>query len=261
MRLLNYARETELALISHLNASSSGIHDPTGKGIDTEEVVERELIQPYLPPPFKTTKGAVSEAGIPAKQSGAIDRVIFNPADAPPLIYRKSHSIYPIEAVAGLVQITMNLDATKLREDIQLMAPVKAMRTRRFTEPVPGSTTKVFRQIGEGFLSPRSFVIGLPADPNWRPKTIAEALRRIQLDVGGQTHVHGLYVVGIGLFETIAIEKDEAPYRIRGWLGEDRLFRFADAFRGAFDTWKWRKRNWFADLSNYLPGEAEVLAE
>ena len=72
----------------------------------------------------------------------------------------------------------MSLDTRKLREDIERMAPIKAMTTRRYLVPVPGTTTQVIsHEITE--LSPRSYVIGLPADPNWAPKTIAAALREI----------------------------------------------------------------------------------
>jgi Domain of unknown function (DUF6602) len=182
----------ELTIISEIQAKQAAIDDKTGKGSATEQVIERGLIKPFLPPRFECVKGAVVTSIAPTQQSPAIDRVIFDKAAAPPLMYDPAHSIFAIESVCGLVEITMSLDTRKLREDIERMAPIKAMTTRRYLVPVPGTTTQVTSQEIEE-LSPRSYVIGLPADPKWSPETIAAALRQIQLDLGLSTHVHGLY--------------------------------------------------------------------
>jgi hypothetical protein len=159
--------------------------------------VERELLIPFLPPGFECGKGSVVTAEAPGHQSGAIDRVVFDRSSSAPLLHDEAHSIFPIEAVAGLVEITMRLDGTKLREDIERMAPVKAMRTRRYLVPVAGSKTKVEPQDVDG-ISPRSFIIGLPADPNWDARAIAKSLWQAQTDLGEPTLVHGLLVIGVG---------------------------------------------------------------
>ncbi len=252
---------TEGALIKSLAAKRSAIDDRTGKGTATELIVERELLIPHLPPEFKCQKGAVVASTDPATQSPAIDRVVYDPSAAPPLVYDEAHSIFPIESVAGLVEITMSLDAAKLREDLLRMAPVKAMRKRRYLVPLPNSKTKVLRLEQES-LSPRSFLIGLPADQTWKAETIAEALRTTQLDLGPPTHVHGLYVIGIGYFETVAIESSDEPmYRINSWTGPDRLFRFTNGLRQAFQRWGRLPLGWSADLQDYVDGDCRILAE
>ena len=121
MSLADSIKDTEDSLIKQLQAKRSGIDDRTGKGIATERVVEEYLLIPHLPPRFRVYKGAVVVAASPAKQSPAIDRVIYDQTAASPLLYDEVHSIFPLEAVCGLVEITMNLDATKLREDIERM--------------------------------------------------------------------------------------------------------------------------------------------
>lgn len=254
-------KETEEALIKSLSAKRSAIDDRTGKGSATEMVVDRELLVPHLAPGLRCSKGAVVAAANPDNQSPAIDRVIYDPSAASPLLYDEAHSIFPIESVCGLVEITLHLDATKLREDIQRMVSVKTMRKRRYLVPVPNSSTKRLR-IEQESLSPRSFVVGLPADPSWGPKTIAAALRQIQQELGPPTHVHGLYVIGIGFFQTIAVDSPlEAMYRISGWTGPDRLFRFTTGFRQAFDLWGNVPPGWSADLQDYVNGHCEILAE
>jgi hypothetical protein len=260
MSLEEAIKHTEEALIRSLHAKRSAINDRTGKGMATEAIIEHELLASYMPTGFECLKGSVVSASAPDIQSPAIDRVIYDRAAAPPLVYDESHSIFPIESVCGLVEITMYLDRSKLKKDIERMAPVKAMRTRRYLIPAPDSKTKVLRMQQEA-LSPRSYIVGLPSDPSWTPQTIAEALRYIQLELGPPTHIHGLYVLGIGLFETIAVESTEPMYRIRAWTGPDRLFRFTDSLRHALDRWPRLQIGWSSDLQDYVNGQAQILAE
>jgi hypothetical protein len=254
-------KSAENSLAEALEAKRSAIDDATGKGAATEAIVQDCLLRPHLAPQLRCGKGAVLSASDPSNQSPAIDRVIYDPSAASPILYDETHSIFPIEAVCGLVEITIRLDAGKLREDISRMTPVKAMRTRRYLEPIAGTKTRAQRVQRES-LSPRSYVVGLPADPNWDPKTIAKTLRTIQVDLGSPTHVHGLYVIGRGYFETIAVESDSEPlFRIRGWLGDDRLFRFTTSFRQSFDRWPKLQPGISVDLQDYVPGSSAVLAE
>jgi hypothetical protein len=105
------------------------------------------------------------------------------------------------------------------------------MKKRHYLGPKPGSRTKAIRYTKKESVSARSYIVGLPADPKWDSKLIADSLRRIQLELGPPTHIHGLYVIGIGFFSTIAVEnKDEPMYRIASWTGADRIFRFSDEF-------------------------------
>lgn len=254
-------KSAEVSLAQALEAKRAAIDDATGKGAATESIVQECLLRPHLPPHLHCGKGAVLTASDPSSQSAAIDRVVYDVSAASPILYDESHSIFPIEAVCGLVEITIRLDAAKLREDITRMAPIKAMRTRRYVEPIAGTKTKAQRVQRES-LSPRSFVVGLPADSNWDPQTIAKTLRTIQLDLGSPTHVHGLYVIGRGYFETIAVESEAEPlHRVRGWLGHDRLFRFTTAFRQSFDRWPRLQPGCSVDLQDYVQGNSTVLAE
>lgn len=253
--------QREASLASKLLEKQAGIDDRTGKGAATENVVEDALLRPYLRPGLDCGKGAVICADRPTEQSPAIDRVIFDRTAATPLVYDPAHSVFPIEMVIGMVEITMRLDSAKLRTDIERMISVKAMRERRYLASAPGSRTRVvpYRRPS---LSPRSFIVGLPADSGWGAETIARALRQIQLDLGPPTHVHGLYVIGVGFFVTVPVGKSQEPmYRVAGWTGPERVFRFADAFRVAFDRWERVPPGWSVDLSGYVSGQPRLLAE
>ena len=105
-------QRAEGVLRESLLEQQEGIDDRTGKGTSVEMLIEDRLIRPHLPPPFQCQKGSVVAAASPNAQSAAIDRVVYDPAIAPPLVYGVAHSIFPIEAVAGLVEITMRLNAT-----------------------------------------------------------------------------------------------------------------------------------------------------
>ena len=253
----------ESSLLYKLKELQVAIDDRTGKGSAAEDIIEELLLRPFLPPGFLCGKGAVICSTKPDLQSSAIDRVIFDTRVSMPLVYDKSHSIFPAEVVAGMVEIAMRLDARKLKIDIERMAPVKRMTGRRYLVPKPGTKTQVITHRTEGGVSPRSFIIGSPADPNWDVVTIAKALREIQMELGSPTHVHGLYVIGIGFFSTIPVEDEKsAPmYRISGWTGPERIFRFADEFWRAFDRWNPIFHGCSADLRGYVSGEPKILAE
>jgi hypothetical protein len=83
------------------------------------------------------------------------------------------------------------------------------MKKRHYLVPKPGSRTKAIRYTEKESVSARSYIVGLPADPKWDSKLIADSLRRIQLELGPPTHIHGLYVIGIGFFSTIAVENKD----------------------------------------------------
>ena len=262
MSIEDSIKKTEEALISSLEAKRSAIDDRTGKGAATEAVVEEQLLVPHLPPRFRCSKGAVVASTNPHDQSPAIDRVIYDPSVASPLVFDKAHSIFPIESVCGLVEITMHLDAPKLRHDIEHMVPLKAMRTRRYLKPSSSSRTKVERVEQQGATSPRSFIVGLPADRSWSARAIAQTLRQTQLDLGHPTYVHGLYVIGVGFFQTETVDPPgEQTYRILAWTGPDRLFRFATGFRLSFERWGRLPSLWAVDLQGYVQGQSEVMAE
>jgi hypothetical protein len=256
----SFAKREE-SLIRALESKQAAINDRTGKGSATETFVERELLRPYFPLGFDCVKGSVLDTPTSPTQSPAIDRIIFDRRVAPPLIYDESHSILPIEVVAGVVEITMHLDRTKLESDIAHMLPVRSMRTRRYLAPVPNSQT-VMQPVEAESLSPRTFVIGLPADARWDPYTIARALLDIQSALGANAHVHGLYVLGIGFFETIPTTREGQPSRkIRAWLRSDRLFRFIDTLRISLDRWPPLPAGISADLRSYLSGDPLIITE
>jgi hypothetical protein len=152
----------------------------------------------------------------------------------------------------------MRLDATKLREDVQRIAPIQTMRRRRYLVPEAGSNTAIIRAELE-YMSPRGFLIGLPEDPNWQPETIAAVIREAQLricETGGTVKVHGVYVIGVGYFLTAFQDSGASPYSIFGCTDDTRLFRFTNAFRTAFQRWPRMQQGWAGDLDGYASGGA-----
>ncbi len=192
--------ETEAALIGELRSAQTAIDHPSGKGDEVEAIIEAKLLLPYLRPDFRIAKGSVVSFENPDDHSPEIDRVVFDPIDAPPLSHGRARAVLPIENVCGLVQITISLNRTKLRSDIEKMVPIKAMTNRQYLTNLAGAVTQVV-PVTEQWLSPRAFVIGMPSD-EWKTDTIAQALHEIQADLGPPMLVHGLYVIGSGYFET-----------------------------------------------------------
>jgi hypothetical protein len=163
-------QRAENVLLQSLLGQQEGVDDRTGKGTSAEVLIEERLIRRHLPSPFMCQKGSVVAAATSSEQSGAIDRVVYDPTIASPLVYGAAHSIFPIGAVAGLIEITMRLNATKLREDVLRIAPIQSQRRRRYIVPVEDSVTQARREEHDA-LSPRGFLIGFPEDPSWRPES------------------------------------------------------------------------------------------
>lgn len=258
MPLIDSVQKREQSLIAKLQEKQEGLDDRTGKGNAVESIVEESLIRPNLLPQYDCVKGAVVSSADPDNQSGAIDRIIYDRSAVAPLVYDPSHSILAIESVRGLVEITLNLDSRKMREDIVKMAPIKAMKSHNLLVSVPGTQTRAL-SIKARSISPRSYLIGLPSDPGWKPETIAFSLKSVQSELGPPTHVHGLYVIGIGYFETEPVEADTEPtYNIIAWEGPERLFRFSHRFRCSFDRWVVLPDGVSSDVSEYLKGEGKL---
>ena len=114
----------EEAIISDLRAKQDTITHRTGKGSETEAIVEKRLLRPYLSGALQLGKGSVVSAEEPTSQSPEIDRLIYDPDSAPPFCLGEHHSIFPIEAICGMVQVTLKLDRYKLKKDIKSMLPI-----------------------------------------------------------------------------------------------------------------------------------------
>lgn len=256
MAIKDSVRHAETLLRELLFEQQEGVNDAVGKGTSAEVVIEERLIRPHLPPPFQCQKGAVVEAAAPDKQSAAIDRVVYDPTRGSPLVYGPAHSIFAIESVVGLVEITMRLNGEKLREDVERIAPVQAMRRRRHLVPVEGSITEAEDKEFQT-RSPRGFLIGLPEDENWRPATIAKSIREAQLAVAGDVKIHGVYVIGIGYFSTIP--GAEPRYQVNVYTDESRLFRFTNDFRVSFQRWGRMPEGWATDFNKYVEGDGPNL--
>lgn len=245
----------EASLVNELRKYQAAFNDPNGKGTATEELIEKHLLKPYLPPAFECGKGNVIE-GASGKESKAIDRVIFSRRVSGPLVHSENHSIFPIECVAGAIEITMRLTPSKLQTDVAHTGSVREMRLRRFQAPVPGHRLKTFA-FGMKHMGSRAYCIGLPGDKKWKIQDIADCFRDAQ--EAANTLVHGLYVLGIGFFETMP-EADNGKPRLQVYRGVDRLFQFGRSLRESFDRWPELGPNVSADLRGYTKGKPKLLA-
>lgn len=251
------AKEDEQRLIASLRKYQAGLTDPNGKGNETEGEIEQSILQPHLPPDFRCRKGNVIESGEAGSPSHAIDRVVYDASAGSPLLLGVTHCTFPIEVVVAAIEITMSLDATKLKNDMSRLSPFRGMRERQYLSPIVMSSTMVMAVPAE-HVAPRSFVIGLPSDPAWSANTIAGIFSNTQKEL--KALVHGLYVIGIGFFVTDLSERSEgsAP-NIECWTGEDRLFRFTCSFRQSLDRWPRLPQGVTANMNSYIPGQAKVF--
>ncbi len=200
----------------------------------------------------------------PDKQSAAIDRVIWSRSHCPPLVHNPGHSIFPVECVVGGIEVTMALNATKLRTDVSRLAAMREMRQMGFLTSVPGSTTRATIDHKKSSIAFRTFIIGYPSDSMWKAQTIAETFFDLQRQF--KTTVHGLYVLGIGFFRTLSPDAgSKEPVRIGAYQGDDLLTEestkypepsiedYADKTRATVTAWK--------GMNGMQPGDPAKLAK
>lgn len=252
MNLRAYAEHRERSIIASIREQQEGIGDAVGKGSNIEELIARQLLQPHMPSGFGCNKGTVVMGRGDIAASPAHDRVIWDQDAASPLIFGPEHSVFPIEAVAGAVEITINIDRGKLREDIEKLCKLRAMRTRRYLVPVKGSGNLVAPMSDEKAMSPRAFIIGFPSGGVWKAQTVVKVLTDVQNEFGPTSYIHGVYIIGVGFFANTPATVD-GKLQVVCHSDGDRLFRFTSEFRRAFDRWPRRPQNWTADLSVYMP--------
>ena len=152
------------------------------------------------------------------------------------------------------------MDARKLKNDIKHIADVNNTYIRKnFLIPEKDTITGV-KCFPRDDMTPRAFIIGLPGSNTWRPKNIAKSLQDSQESIGKNIHIHGLYVLGIGFFETSPIENQYFPrYEIKTSIGKERLLYFADSFRIAFNRWYQLPQGSYANLKRYHKEDMKIL--
>ena len=243
----------EEKIIKMIESEKKNISNKTGKGMATEDIVSENLVEPYLPPRFDTKKGSIVTPENPNNQSAVIDRIIYDREAGPPLYLSKYDSVFPIEVVSGLIEITMFLTKTKMKNDMQHMATVKKERNRRYYIPHPTDPNLVIDGVSSSVFL-RSYIIGLPSKTYCKAKTIAKDFGELQIELS--THVHGLYVIGVGYFVTMPPHKSQnLDFMVKVWDGNDRLFRFSNDFRQSFDRWPIKPKYWTVNLDGYAKGE------
>jgi hypothetical protein len=221
MNLIAAMEAKEVSIIKRLSVAQLGIHDRTGKGTGAEWIIEEELLRPRLPRNFDICKDAVISSD-KLEQSPAIDRIIYDTSISGPLAYHPDHSIFPLETVCCLVEITLRMNKRKLESDIDHIGKVTNQYvTKNFLIPESHATTRV-KSFKSAEMTPRAFIIGLPESKKWGIKTIGEILHDSQKRIGERIHIHGLYVLGIGFFETTPRENEsDLKYEIRVFTGKD----------------------------------------
>jgi hypothetical protein len=123
MKLLQALRNAVTRLESNLKDSDLFEHRGD-KGEFRERVVE-EFLRPFLPPCYGLGSGAVFSSD--GNQSKQIDVVIYDSVFSNVLFRDRTNSLFPCEAVFGLIEVKSELDSAQLSLAVDNVASLKRL--------------------------------------------------------------------------------------------------------------------------------------
>ena len=100
-------------------------HDPELGRLNETHLVN--LLRAYLPPKIGIGTGFIACGGNTPKQSPQCDIVLFDALNNAPLYNSQAWSIYPIEMVYAIIEVTTTLKRAKLKNAFEKCAELRAM--------------------------------------------------------------------------------------------------------------------------------------
>ena len=119
---------------------SAQISHSGSKGLYREGALRKFLSERRLPGRFGIGKGEI--VGPARNVSRECDLIIYDQLDGLSLIYKEATQVYPIECVAGIVEVKSTLNKTKFLEALENIKSVKCLTPREaVSKPMAGGFT------------------------------------------------------------------------------------------------------------------------
>jgi hypothetical protein len=216
----------------------------------TPEAEFRKLFSTYLPRRYLVEPGFVINAK--GDRSSAMDLLIVDNHNVPPLLIGAEFSVFATESVAAAMEITASpKTGGKIEDDLRKLAKVRqlgATREYRAVLPVMEEDKKIKYRAFQTHLAPGPRTFLVTCGDEWaKPETyrdnVVEALKRIR-DDGQDVWLHAAFSLTHGLLVF-------QPYTDFGcvWITENALMEFilrVNTLVGDFITDR-------IDLRRYLP--------
>lgn len=255
----------EQILAARLAAVRATVAHPGEKGraLETEA---GQLLRGLLPAEYGLSTGFVvhDTTGKP-ELSPQLDIIIYDSASSGPLARLGAVDVFPLEAVYGYVEVKACLRSTDLDSPggdtiegcLQQNLAIRKMTRRRFWRPM--KTSRIRSKLVDGHsIAIRGFVFAFSSEGSIAGDAdrLAQRMASASRAVGRKTHLHGLFVAGLGFFRTRPVEpgiKAVAPLHHVEYVREHALARFRQALLLSLARFPRTPERWTPDLERYYP--------
>jgi hypothetical protein len=203
----------------------STTHDSTfGRQLETLLVSE---LRKYIPNIFGIEKTAfIRTAENPLWESNEIDIIFTNNQWGSPIAVTNEYKVYPLESIIGLLEVTSNINRTKLNKDFLKVKDTLSLVKRYYNVSLPVAKSLGFTiddskyenisernlraTITQSDLQPRFFYFAYSS--NWvNINTIISNLEN-SLRTYSNVVLHGMYIIDIGFFRSKPGERTTIDY-------------------------------------------------
>lgn len=189
-RLTDFYKFSEEHLKTTLKQARENSDHPSAIGGPIETFVKK-LLEDKIPKGCKIHPGHIVCGDNPDISGTFYDLVIYRPDICGPLSKMDTFFVFPLECVVGAIEITSNLDETKLKKDINRLNKLRLMK-RRYYWLSTGSITHA-SVYETDIITPRCFMFA--AEIKWKnDKTFAKHFQNTLKDTGtNEAHIHAIY--------------------------------------------------------------------
>lgn len=208
-------------LIAKLQATRKAISHAGEKGRSLENEV-LNLVRGFLPSEYGLSSGFVAyHDDDQSKLSKQLDIIIYDPIRCSPIARLSTCEVFPLEAVYGYIEVKASLtsssdDARELADNslekcLVENKELRKMKDRRYWVPLSGSPVKAGLLKAEWQLI-RSYVFAFEPQGTIanNPDSFAQRIANYSSQLGPPTHIHGVFIAGLGYFRTRPIDADVA---------------------------------------------------
>lgn len=224
-------------------------------GFTTEEYF-RSLLKNYIPKRYTIDTGFVVDS---KGKSNFIDIIIADTLNIPRLCYEPNYSIFAIESVCAVIEVTTSPKARvdfggkkipKFESDILKLAKVRKMgHSRRYFDFFHYESKNEFKIEERSFpviLCPRSFIITCGDEwkkPERYKKNIIDSLKKVKEEYS-DTWINAAFSLTHGMLHFKPYTEFENE-----WIKNNSLLEFVLLINNALSTFP----TWRIDISKYRP--------
>ncbi len=220
----------------------------------------RNLLRSILPAEYGLSTGfVVFHTNDGPRLSPQLDIIIYDAIRSGPIISLETCDVFPLEAVYGYVEVKATLRSSSdeaatpadnsIEKCLSTNHELRNMTIRKYWTQVIDNPVGAKLVSHDNWISLRSYVFAFEASDNVTKNldALAQRMANVSKKLGAPTHLHGVFIAGLGFLSTVPINVQTATpeeyFNIR-YTSDHALLRFKTSllhdlarFPRPQDTW------------------------